>query len=85
MSLRTSCVVVFMVALRVRAGANKWLQGAKTESLRTKEEGAVSEKSTRNALGYAAKPNMVRHHSAFRLKMQLGLAKPLRSSRIRAI
>jgi hypothetical protein len=29
----------------------------------------VSEKSTRNALDYVAKPNMVRHHSAFRLKM----------------
>jgi hypothetical protein len=43
-------VVVFIVCLRVKAGANKWLQGAKTESLRTKEEGAVSEKSTRNGL-----------------------------------
>jgi hypothetical protein len=31
-------VVVFIVSLRVRAGANNWLQGAKTESLRTKEE-----------------------------------------------
>jgi len=64
-------VVVFIVCLRVKAGANKWLQGAKTESLRTKEEGAVSEKSTRNGLDYAAKPNMVPHHSVFRLKMQL--------------
>ena len=58
-------MVVFIVALRVRAGANKWLQGAKTESLRTKEEGAVSETSTGNAFDYAAKLNMVRHHSAF--------------------
>jgi len=58
-------VVVFIVALRVRAGANKWLQGAKTESLRTQEEKAVSEKSTSNGLDYAAKLNMVRHHSAF--------------------
>ena len=74
--MRTSCVVVFIVCLRVKAGANKWLQGAKTESLRTKEEGAVSEKSTRNALDYAATPNMVRHHSAFRLKMQLWPCKP---------
>ena len=64
-------MVVFIVCLRVKAGANKWLQGAKTESLRTKEEGAVSEKSTRNGLDYAAKPNMVPHHSVFRLKMQL--------------
>jgi hypothetical protein len=71
MSLRTSLAVVFIVSFRVRAGANNWLQGAKTESLRTKEEGAVTEKSTRNALDYAAKPDMVRHHSAFRLKMQL--------------
>jgi hypothetical protein len=71
MSLRTSCAVVFIVSLRVRAGVNKWLQRAKTESLITKEEGAVSEKSTRNVLDYAAKPNMVRHRSAFRLQMQL--------------
>jgi len=69
MSLRTSCVVFFIVSLRVRAGANKWLQGAKTESLRTQEERAVPEKSTRNGLDYAAKPNTVPHHSAFRLKM----------------
>ena len=69
--MRTSRVVVFIVSLRIRAGANNWLQGAKTESLITKEEGAVSEKSTRNDLDYAAKPNMVPHHFAFRLKMQL--------------
>jgi len=42
----------------------------KSESLRTKEEGALSEKSTRNGLDYTAKPNTVPHHSAFRLKMQ---------------
>ncbi len=71
MSLGTTCVIVFIVSLRVRAGVNKWLQGAKTESLRPEEEGTVSEKSTRNALDYAAKPKMVRHHSAFRLKMQV--------------
>lgn len=62
-------MVVFIASLTVRTGANKWLQVAKTESLRMREEGAVSEKSTRNALDYAAKPNMGRHHSAFRLKM----------------
>ena len=70
MSLRTSRVVVFIVSLRVRAGTNNWLQGAKSESLRTKEEGALSEKSTRNGLDYAAKPNTVTNHSAFRLKMR---------------
>src|ERR1035441_9673733 len=70
MSLRTSRVVVFIVSLKVRAGTNNWLQGAKSESLRTKEEGAVSEKSTRNGRDYAAKPNTVPHHSAFRLKMR---------------
>lgn len=69
MSLRTSRVVVLIVSLRVGAGTNNWLQGAKTESLRTQEERAVPEKSTRNGLDYAAKPNTVPHHSAFRLKM----------------
>jgi hypothetical protein len=68
--LRTSRVVVSIVSLRGRHGTDNWLQGAKSESLRTKEEGAVSEKSTRNGLDYAAKPNMLPHHSAFRLKMQ---------------
>jgi hypothetical protein len=36
-----------------------------------KEEGAVSEKPTGNDLDHAARPNMVRHHSAFRSQMQL--------------
>jgi hypothetical protein len=31
----------------------------------------VSEKSTSDDLNYAARPNMERHHSAFRLQMQL--------------
>ena len=31
----------------------------------------MSEKLTRNGLDYAAKRNMVPHHSAFRLKVQL--------------
>jgi hypothetical protein len=70
MSLRTSHVLVLIVSLRVGAGTNNGLQGAKTESLRTKEEGALSEKSARNGLDDAAKPNTVPHHSAFRLKMQ---------------
>jgi hypothetical protein len=35
------------------------------------EEVAVSEESTSNDLNYAARPNMERHHSAFRLQMQL--------------
>jgi len=70
MSLRTTRVVVSIVALRGRAGTDNRLQGVKSESLRTKEEGALSEKSTRNGRDYAAKPNTVPHHSAFRLKVQ---------------
>ena len=63
-------MVVSIFALRSRAGTDNRLQGVKSESLRTKEEGALSEKSTRNGLDYTAKPNTVPHHSAFRLKMQ---------------
>src|SRR5450756_2406870 len=37
-----------------------------------KEEGAVCEEATRNDLDYAAKPNMVGHHSAFSSQRQLG-------------
>ena len=60
-------MVVSIVALRGRAEIDNWFQGAKSESLRTKEEGALSEKSTRNGRDYAAKPNMVPHQSTFRL------------------
>jgi hypothetical protein len=49
------------------------------------QEGAVSEKSTRNALDYAAKSRMARHRAVLRWLMQFWLANPLPSNTISAI
>jgi hypothetical protein len=50
-----------------------------------KENGAVSEKSTRNDVDYAAKPRMARHRAVLRWLMQFWLANSLPSNTISAI
>jgi hypothetical protein len=54
----------------------------RAESLTVSQEAAVSEKSSENNLGYAAKREMVRHQSVLYSPMWLGLENFLKSSTI---
>jgi hypothetical protein len=56
-----------------------------TKSLTETKEGAVSEKSTRNDVDYAAKSRMARHRAVLRWLMQFWLATSFPSSTISAI
>jgi hypothetical protein len=56
-----------------------------TQSLTVTKGGAVSEKSTWNALDYAAMSSMARHRAVLRWLMQLRFVNSLPSSTISAV
>jgi hypothetical protein len=68
-----------------RANVSRSGEVVETEPTTVTQEGAVSEKSTRNDVDYAAKSRMAQHRAVLRWLMQFWLANSLPSNTISAI